>query len=342
MDGGLAMTTFAVDVLEAERRIEARPDESVLDACLAAGVPFPYNCRSGECGECQARLLGGAVHELPGADPAVFNDEHRQRGLILACMCYPRSDLQLSVALRAEAAPSIREFDTIVERIDRHGPNIVEVVARAEAPVDYRAGQYFEWVLPGVSPNRSYSAANRPGDNRIRFHVRLYDQGRVSRLLSSGQLMTGDILTLRGPFGSFQLSADDARPAILVAGGTGMAPIMALLEEAFARGLRRRFTYFYGARRREDLYHGETMAAWARQHDNFCFTPALSDEPAASDWTGERGLVTDALSRRLGDAFGAEAYLCGPPAMIDAAIAFLVSRGVDRADIHYDKFTPVR
>ncbi|MGH3578419.1 MAG: 2Fe-2S iron-sulfur cluster-binding protein [Mycobacterium sp.] len=341
MDGSRTVTRFALNILEAERSIECRADQSVLDACLAAGLPFPYNCRSGECGKCVARLIEGEVHHLPGADPAVFNETHRAQGLLLTCLGYPRSDLTLSVAMRAESGPAIREFNTVVQEVRRHGPAVAEVVVRADAPVDYHAGQYFEWVLPGIAPNRCYSAANRAGTPRLEFHVRIYEGGRISGLVSSGRLMAGDILTLRGPFGTFRLSEDDQRPAILVAGGTGLAPIKALLEDAFARRCPRSLRFFYGTRRAADLYHTDTMAAWARQHRNFSFIPALSDEPLASSWTGLRSLVTDAIARQPTDAFGAEAYLCGPPPMIDAAIGLLERLGVDRTDIRYDKFNPV-
>ena len=333
------MTAYALHVVQSDARIEGRSDQSVLDACLGAGVAFPYNCRSGECGECLAELRSGKVRELPGADPAIFNDTHRARGLILACLSYPCSDLSLSAQLRAESGPPIREFDTVVEKVRRHGSAIIEVVVRTDSLVDYRAGQYFDWVLPGISPDRSFSAANRPGSTRLEFHVRIYEQGRVSRHLAR-ELMEGDILTLRGPFGAFQLSAEQHRPALLIAGGTGFAPIKAMLDEAFAHGSRRPLRFFYGTRRAADLYHLDTMSAWSRKHANFSFIPALSDEPAESTWTGERGLVTELILRRVTDGLGAEAYLCGPPPMIDAAVALLHRLGVEPSDIHYDKFTP--
>jgi naphthalene 1,2-dioxygenase ferredoxin reductase component len=334
------MTVFALQILDGDR-VSGSADQSVLDACLDAGVAFPYNCRSGECGECLARLVSGDVRELPGADPAVFDDQKRRQGFILACLSYPRSDLELAVQLRADSGPPIREFDTIVTSVRRHSPSIVEIVVRADPPIDYRAGQYFDWVLPGIAPHRSFSAANRPGTSRIEFHVRVYPGGRVSQRVARGELMAGDVLTLHGPFGSAGLSADEYRPAILVAGGTGLAPIKSVLDEAFARGSSRSLQFFYGTRRREDLYHLETMTAWASKHPNFSFVPVLSDEPKASDWTGERGMVTEAVARDVTDAFGAEAFLCGPPPMIDAAIPLLRKLGVDNADIHYDKFTPV-
>lgn len=335
-------TTYTLRIDGNDSPVNCRPDQSVLDACLAAGVAFPYNCRSGECGECVAHLHGGDTLELPGADPAVFNDTHRYGGQILACLSYPRSDLSLSVQLRADSGPPIQEFDAVVWKVSRLRPAIIELVVRTDLPIDYCAGQYFEWVLPGIAPDRSFSVANRPGSKQLEFHVRIYDQGRVSQYLARNEVMAGDTLSLRGPFGSFRLTDDDYRPAILVAGGTGLAPIKAILDEAFAHGCKRPLRFFYGARREADLYHVDTMTAWAREHPNFEFVPALSDETADSTWSGERGMATDILARHVPDAFGAEAFLCGPPPMIDAAIGLLERLGVDATDIHFDKFTSAK
>lgn len=339
------MTTHAIIVVEAGCTIAGRPDQSILDACLDAGIAMGYNCRSGECGECLSERISGEIHELPGADPAIFNDEQRARGLMLTCMCYPRSDLVISSTLHSEARAAIREFDTVVTEVKRHGAAIVEVMvetdAMAEVALNFAAGQYFEWVIPGIAPNRSYSAANRPGSNRLEFHVRLYHQGQVSQRLGRAEIARGDILTLKGPYGTFGLTPHHERPAILVAGGTGFAPMCAVLDEAAEKCLPRSFRFFYGTRCADDLYRLDKVEDWHRRGVKVEFIPVLSDEPADSGWKGERGLVTETIKRRFHDGFGAEAYLCGPPPMIDAAIALLEGVGIDRCDMHFDKFTPV-
>ena len=339
------MTTLAITVVEAGRTIAGRADQSILDACLDAGIAMRYNCRSGECGECLSERISGEIHELPGADPAVFGDAQRAAGQMLTCMCYPRSDVVLSSTLQTEIRAAIREFDTVVTEVKRHGAAIVEVLvecdAMTEASLDFAAGQYFEWVIPGIAPNRSYSAANRPGSNRLKFHVRLYEHGQVSARLRRAELARGDVLTLKGPYGTFGLTPYHERPAILVAGGTGFAPMCAVLDEAAEKRLPRSFRFFYGTRRADDLYRLDKVEGWRQRGVKLEFIPVLSDEPADSGWTGERGLVTDAIKRRFHDGFGAEAYLCGPPPMIDAAIALLEGVGIDRSDMHFDKFTPV-
>jgi len=336
------MSNFSIEITSSDEPIVCAPDRNLLDACIEAGLPMPYNCRSGECGECIATVKAGEVEEMPGADPAVFTDADRRQGRILTCMCFPRSDLSLEIALRdGVAAPKVQQVHTMVEEIVWHGPNIVEVAITTPGALDYRAGQYFEWVLPGIAPDRAFSAANRPGSDVVRFHVRVYPDGKVGAHIRE-HLHAGSILEMIGPYGHFGFSDNDHRPAICIAGGTGMAPIRAALDEAFACGDRRPISYFYGARSEEDLYCLDDMADWQSAHSGFSFTPVLSHEPAGSSWRGERGLVTETLAKQIGDAFGAEAYLCGPPLMIDAAIEILSSAGLSDADIHYDKFTPSR
>lgn len=314
----------------------------MLDACIAAGLAMPYNCRSGECGECIAVLKDGSIEEMPGADPAVFTDADRRRGRILTCMCFPRSDLSLEIALRdGIQAPKVQRVHAMVEEIRWHGPRIAEVAITTPGVLDYRPGQYFEWVLPGIAPNRCFSAANRPGRDVIRFHVRIYPDGQVGAFIAE-QMHEGAILELIGPYGHFGFTGNDHRPAICIAGGTGMAPIHAVLDAAFARGDGRDIQYFYGARNRDDLYCVDSMTAWAAAHPGFSFIPVLSEEPGGTDWTGERGLVTDILQAAVPDAFGAEAFLCGPPAMIDAALEILIAGGLAEEDAYFDKFTPIK
>lgn len=315
-------------------------NRTILDACLDQRVPVPYNCRSGECGECAAQLVAGRIQELPGADPAIFTPAMREAGMILTCMCFPASDLHLRVPLRSGDAPPIRTFDSVVTDVAWFGPRSVRVTLRMDEPVSYQAGQYFEWHLPGLEAPRSYSAANPPGSRTLEFLVRVHENGGVSQRLQRGELAAGDVLTLKGPFGSYALDAQDDRPLILVAGGTGLAPVKCIAEELAARGSRRPVKIFFGARDQEELGYTASLQALARQAPNIEFTAVLSHEPEGSPWTGPRGLVVDALQAMAGDAFGAQAYLCGPPPMFAAATSVLDRMGVAPEDVHCDKFSP--
>lgn len=333
--------TYAIRLLPSGAELEASAAATVLDSCINAGLAMPYNCRSGECGECMAALVSGEIEELAGADPAVLTDAHRAAGKMLACMCYPRSALVLDIPLRQDA-PVIRPetFHVMVERVEQLTPTIMGVRVETPWPVAYRAGQCFEWIVPGIAPNRTYSAACPPGEAFIDFQVRLYPGGKVSAFVA--QLGSGSALQLHGPFGHFGLSASSWRPAICVAGGTGLAPILAALEAAVAGGDRRPVRLFYGARRQEELYCLERLRALGAANPQLAFVPVLSEEDPASGWQGRRGLVADVLAAELGDVFGAEAYVCGPPPMIDSTVEVLERAGMGAEDIRTDRFVQAR
>lgn len=336
--------TFAVTVAGVDTPLRCRSDQTILDAALTADLPLPYQCRSGECGNCIATMTAGSVHEMPGADPAVFGDRDRELGRILTCNSVPQSDLTIDIPLRdGTGAAPVETINAMVDAIDWVTPTIAAIDISTPWPVRYAAGQYFEWVLPGIAPNRNFSAANATGTDRLRFHVREYPGGKVSRYVRD-TLYPGEIVQIIGPYGRFGWNADNGnaeRPAICIAGGTGMAPIRAMLEAHFASGGHRAIRFFYGARSGEELYCLQEMAAWSDAHDDFSFIPVLED-PVGSPVMAQAGRVTDALTLMAGDCNNAESYLCGPPAMIDAAIDILVAAGVNPSDIHFDKFTPAK
>lgn len=334
-------TVHTVKLVPTGQEFPCRSDQTLLDSCILAGIPAPYNCRSGECGECMAALISGNVQERPGADPAIYTDAHRQQGDILTCMCFPRGPVVLNIPLDVDV-PATRPavFNVMIQRIERLTPTIYGVTVETPWPIDYRAGQNFEWVLPGITPNRTYSAANRPGSDVIEFHVRIYPEGKVGQVVS--QLSAGDTFSLVGPFGHFGLSPHSWRPCICVAGGTGLAPVLAALDHAIAQRDRRPVTLIYGARTREELYCVDQLQRWAEAASSFTFVPVLSHEAADSPWSGRRGLVTEVLDEHLHDVFGLEAYVCGPPAMIDATVQILQKAGVAPEDIRTDRFVQVK
>jgi xylene monooxygenase electron transfer component len=333
---------YRLEIQPSSHVLSCRSDQTLLDCCIQAGVPAPYNCRSGECGECRAKLMSGDVYEMPGADPAIFTEAHRQAGQILLCMCFPRSGVAVDVPLQAqETTIKPTTINTIIDRIERVTPSIVQVSVETPGPVGYRAGQCFEWAIPAIKPNRIYSAANRPGSDRIDFHVRIYPGGKIGDYVTQ-HLSPGRTLELIGPFGQFGLSASDWRPTVCIAGGTGLAPIHAILDEAFARRDGRPIHFFYGVRSHDELYCLDTLERWAQDYPTFTFTPVLSGEPEDSTWNGRRGLVTDVVAQELDDAFGLEAYVCGPAAMIDAALRVFEQAGLSSADVHTDRFVQAR
>ena len=321
-----------------ETPVPADPGQTILEACTAARVPMPYTCRSGECAECRADLLAGEVEESPGADPAMFTDADRAQGRILTCLCRPLTDITIGIALGdGPAAPGIARVPARVARIQRACRSVVQVEVETAEPLAYRAGQYFDWHLPAIAPDRKFSAATRPGGRRLVFDVRLYPGGKVGHVVRHA-LAVGDTFEIIGPHGQFGFTGNAHRPAICVAGGTGLAPIKAMVDHDLAARTGRRITLFLGARGREDLYGLAELERWAGRHDGFDYHVALSAEPAASAWRGGRGPVTDLVAETVTDGFGLEAYLCGPPPMIDAALPILDALGVAPEDIHTDRF----
>lgn len=320
--------------------LELPPQRTILDACLERGVPLPYNCRSGECGECLAQLISGQVRELPGADPAIYTPALREAGMVLTCLCYAQSDLHLRVPLRQDEAPRIQTFDAVVTEVAWCGPFMARVTVRTSQPVSFEAGQYFEWHLSGLDAPRSYSAASAPGGAQIEFLVRLHPGGGVSRRLQQAEIAAGDVLQLKGPFGHYALDPLPERPLVMVAGGAGLAPVLCIAQELAARSSRRAVKIFFGARDQAELACADALASLATRSASLQWHAALSQEPPDSGWNGPRGMITDLLQARLGDAFGAQAYVCGPPPMVSACVAMLQAHGVDRHDIHCDKFAP--
>lgn len=321
--------------------VPLEPGQTLLDACLSGRVPLPYNCRSGECGECAVRMVQGQVHEMPGADPALFTQAMRDAGLVLTCMTFPRSDIVLDAPDGMAQQPEIHAFDAVVQQVTWFGDRTAQVTVRRPEAVQFLGGQYFEWLVPGIDQPRLYSAANAPQGPSIEFLVRIHPGGGVSDKLRRGEIDAGDVLPMRGPFGTYAFEADAPGPAVFVAGGTGLAPVRAMVLDALTRhGCSRRITVYFGARDQSELAAGRELEQAAQRHRHLSYVPVLSHEPADSGWSGRRGLVTDVLARSLGDQFGAQAYLCGPAPMVETALPLLEACGLARSDIQCDKFVP--
>jgi propane monooxygenase reductase subunit len=184
--------------------------------------------------------------------------------------------------------------------------------------------------------------ANAPGEpDRLEFMIKLYEGGHFSGLLDSGEgISVGDELTCKGPFGMFTLRDSSPRRLVFIAGGAGMAPVLSLLRSMAEKGTERAATFYYGARTKDDLFALEELERLEGELPDFKFVPALSEDEEGGDWEGEAGLITDVVDRLEDDDLTeVDAYLCGPPPMVDAAIALLERRGVPEAHIYFDRFT---
>lgn len=318
-----------------DRQVTVQPRETILQAALRSGVEFPNSCRVGACGTCKCRLTDGKVKELTETGYLLSADEIEQ-GYILACQSVPLSDIHVEVEVAEQ--PARRTVAGQVVGQDKLTHDITRLTLQLDAPLKYKAGQYALLSMAGLDGVvRSYSFAAPADDSgRVCFLIRRTPGGKFSTLVNDHDVRNREVW-LEGPEGDFWLRPGDA-PLMFVAGGSGLAPILAILEDAAAAGDSRPATLLFGARTTRDLYALPQIESIAqRWNGEFRFVPILSDEPPGTSWTGAKGLVTDLLAEQ--SLPGSHAYLCGPPAMVDSARAVLEAKGVDRENVHFDRFT---
>jgi propane monooxygenase reductase subunit len=325
-----------------DKQFACEDDEPVLAAGLRQGFNLRYGCKHGGCGSCKALIVDGEVDQSAASSFALMDFE-REQGYALLCSAYPLSDIVVDVSDYEEdellAAAPIEEYQAEVERITTLTHDIRGVQLRLVEPatISFKAGQYVDLLVPDTSEWRSYSMANPPSRNgAIELMIKLMAGGLFSSYIVD-HLKVGERLTVQGPYGNFYLR-DSGRPALFIAGGSGMAPILSLLRDMAERENSRRVTFFYGARARRDLFHLDELYGLTQRLPHFRFIPALSEPLPQDEWTSEVGLITEVVQRHVPHLAGMEAYMCGPTTMIDAAIALLTKRGMNEGDIFYDKF----
>lgn len=335
-----------VRITPANLEFRAEPKETLLQAALNQGIAFPHDCRAGGCGACKCRLVKGRVKELTDKSYLLSAEELRAN-YVLACQSVPQGDVEVDVELRDASTLATAEHSEA--RIARMAPlthDIVHLTLDIEHALAFTPGQYCELAgrqgsAAGVV--RRYSFANTPGPSgtsrAAEFFIRKVPGGRFTEWLFN-EASVGDALDVNGPFGNFVLK-DSRAPILCIAGGSGLAPVLSLLQGAM-QSLRRprEVTLVFGARAQRDLYMLDAIEALRREWPvRFDFVPVLSDEPTASTWTGRRGMIGDHLVDLLGESLGAQqAYLCGPPGMIDSCESVLLDGGMPQSEISCDRF----
>lgn len=322
---------------EARTLLVAR-DKTLLEAMLAEGLAMPHDCKVGSCGTCKFKLVDGRIRELSPSALALERDD-LSAGYRLACQALPRSDLTIALDAPLLSQQTVENYSATIVASPRLCPDIINLIVELDRPLSFTPGQYADLSAPGIDGPRSYSFAFAPkaGPARqLQFHVRHVPGGTFTDWLFGGERI-GTQLMVSAPYGEFHLKTSTA-PMLCIAGGSGLAPIMAILQEALANGANRPVVLLYGARSQAHLYCldgiGELKAAW---NGPFEFRPVLSEEAPDSAWDGARGLVTQQIAGLLDEAL-CEAYLCGPPAMVDLAEEELLKAGVSRDTISADRF----
>ncbi len=336
--------SFTITLQPAQRSFVVDPGETILAAAIRQGIGLPYGCRDGACGSCKSRLLQGhvihSVHQLK-ALPAAEEDA----GFILTCCAKPQSDC----SVEARSVPGLGDFPVLkmptrVLTISRPAPDVA--VLRLQLPANqnlqFRAGQYVEFILQGGA-RRSYSIANAPHNlgspPAIELHIRHMPGGKFTDHLF-GAMKEREILRMEGPFGSFFLREESPKPMILLASGTGFAPIKAIVEQIQHKALARDALLYWGVRRRVDLYQNDWCEAAAAAMPRLRYVPVLSEPTADDAWAGRTGFVHQAVIADFPDLSGHQVYACGAPVMVEAAQREFVQRCALRPDEFYaDAFT---
>lgn len=312
---------------------EARPDESLLDAALRQRVMLDYSCRTGRCSSCKGRLRSGetaAVHDEIG-----LTDEEKESGFILTCVRHARGPVKLEIDdLGDVTLPEAKTLPCRIQSLERLAHDVLCVTLRLPptSRLEFLPGQYVD-VIGSQGIRRSYSIANAPRlDGQIELHIREVPTGAMSRYWFS-QAKTNDLLRLRGPLGTFFLRDSAGKDLALLATGTGIAPVKAILEglTTIPAGMRpRSVSVYWGGRRPEDLYWQPSEMIGLR------FIRVLSR--AADDWMGERGYVQDVMLRERLNLAETVVYACGSDAMIHAAQIHLHAAGLPKRQFHSDAF----
>ena len=317
--------------------------ETVLAAAMAADLLLPYGCRNGACGSCKGKILEGRVDFGPHQTSTLTADEKRQ-GLALFCCARPLTDLVLEVKeVRRAGDIQIRKLPCRIESIEKPVPDvaIVKIKLPANERLQFLAGQYIDFLLKD-GRRRSFSLATPPHDDALlELHVRHLQGGHFSEQLFS-QFKGREILRFEGPFGMFFLREESDKPIIFVAGGTGFAPIKGIIEHALHHhvDLARPMVLYWGARAKRDLYLPELPGRWQQASRNFTFIPVLSELQPDDHWPGRVGFVHQAVLDDFSDLSGYQVYVCGGPAMVDAARrSFVATRGLPAEEFFADSFT---
>ncbi len=328
--------SFTVTIRGRDDVVQVEMGQTILEAAIAQGLPYPHGCRSGNCGACKSELISGDVEMSPFSDYALSKGE-KDQGLILACRSVPWSDCEVAwlEADDQEAFPQRRLVCTVAEMEQAtHDIKVVRLKVESGGPFDFAAGQYAQVAFADL-PARDYSMANRPDQDFLEFHIRLVDGGTVSPHVANG-LKVGDEVRVEGPYGTSYLRRKHRGPILAVAGGSGLAPVKSIVETALAGGTKQPIHLYFGVRAERDLYLEDHFARLAAAHDNLTFVPVLSEPEGPTD--RRTGYVGDAVAADVGDLDGTKAYLAGPPVMVETATEKLKSLGLRRQDCHADAF----
>lgn len=331
--------SFTIHIESSGHEFVAEDGEPVLAAALRQGLALPYSCRNGACGACKGQILSGSVDYGKYEDKALSPAE-KAAGKALFCQAVPREDLVVEVREVAGAEGiAIKTLPVRVMRMQKltHDVMALDLKLPKSVRLQFLAGQYID-ILLRDGQRRSFSLANPPHDDEfLQLHIRHVPDGHFTDHVFN-RMKARDLLRFQGPYGTFFLREESDRPIVLMAGGTGFAPVKSILEHAFAQGDDRPMHLFWGVRREPDLYLHECALSWAREHSHFRYTPVLSEVEPANAWDGATGWVHGTVVQHYPDLSGHQVYASGPPPMIEAGHAAFREHGLPEEHFHFDSF----
>jgi CDP-4-dehydro-6-deoxyglucose reductase len=333
--------SFQVTVQPSGRQFTCDEGETVLTAAIRAGVGLPYGCKNGACGSCRGKLLEGSVTHGAHQERALSVADE-ERGFSLFCCAKPHADIVIEAreVLGVGEFP-IKKLPTRVASLERVSDDvmILSLQLPANERLQYRAGQYIEFILKD-GKRRSYSMANAPHlDQQVTLHIR-HMPGGVFTDHVFNTMKVRDILRFEGPLGTFFLREESGKPIVLLASGTGFAPIKAIIEHAINKKTERPMVLYWGGRRPKDLYMNALCEEWARTLPNFKYLPVLSDTLAEDAWNGRTGFVHRAVMEDIPDLSAYQIYACGAPVMVESAQRdFVTHCKLPDEEFYADSFT---
>lgn len=335
--------TFTITVQPSGRTFTAEPDEAMLAAGIRQGIGLPYGCKDGACGSCKCKLLSGTVEH--GAHQAkALSAEEEAAGYVLTCCGVAKTDVVLESRQVTEAgAFPIKKMPVRVASLERasHDVMVLKLQLPASDTFQYHAGQYVEFILRD-GDRRSYSMANAPHTQAqapgIELHLRHMPGGKFTDHVFTN-MKEKEILRIEGPYGSFFLREDSDKPMVLLASGTGFAPIKAIIEHMRSKGIQRPATLYWGGRRPADLYQSAWIEAQLAEMPNLTYVPVVSDALPEDAWTGRTGFVHRAVLEDHPDLSGFEVYACGAPIVVESAQRDYKAAGLPEEAFFADSFT---
>ena len=340
----IANASFDITVLPSGRAFSTQGSETILAAAIRTGVGLPYGCKDGACGSCKCKKISGDVSHGEHSDKALTADEEAA-GYVLTCCATPHSAVTLESRQVTDASSfPIKKMPVRVAALERKSDDVMQV--RLQLPASekfrYHAGQYVEFILRDGS-RRAYSMATAPHMQEtapgVELHIRHMPGGLFTDHVFGG-MKEKEILRVEGPFGSFFLREDSDKPIILLASGTGFAPIKAILEHMRQQGITRPTTLYWGGRRPGDLYLSDWLAENTAGMSHFSYVPVVSDALPEDGWTDRSGFVHQAVLEDFADLSGHQVYACGAPIVVDSARAsYINERGLPEEEFFADAFT---